>query len=146
MSEPTKIVFAVDFSEMTDPVVSAAVLAGAGYDSAELHAVCVLDPSGNPLAPTADRKEVERLEEALRARVAASPNAPRNGITYHVCVGSVASEIADLALSLRADLIVVGRHGQSGPRPLGVGSAPVRLLQLTHCSVLIVQPPSYQET
>ena len=144
MSEPTKIVFGVDFSEMTDPVISAAILAGAGYDSVELHAVCVLDPSGNPLAPTADRKEVDELEAALRARVSNSPNAPDNGITYHVCVGSVASEIADLAQSLRADLIVVGRHGKSGPRRFGVGSAPVALLQLTHCNVLIVQPPSYQ--
>jgi nucleotide-binding universal stress UspA family protein len=144
MSEPTKIVFGVDFSEMTDPVISAAVLAASGFDSAELHAVCVLDPSGNPTAPTADRKEVERLEAALRARVSDSPDAPKNGITYHVCVGSVASEIADLAQSIRADLIVVGRHGQSGARPFGVGSAPVGLLQLTHCSVLIVQPPSYE--
>ena len=143
MSESTKILFGVDFSEMTDPVISAAVSAAAGYDAVELHAVCVLDPSGNPLAAKADRKEVEALEAALRARVSDSPKAPADGITYHVCVGSVAAEITDLAKSLRADLIVVGRHGQSGKQPFVVGSAPVRLLQLAHCSVLVVQPANY---
>ena len=144
MSEPSRIVFGVDFSEMTDAVIAAAIQAGAGRDSVQWHAVCVLDPGLNVSGSEIDKEEESKLKEALQARIASSSEAPTESIECHVRVGSVASEIAELAQSLQADLIVVGRHGSGGIKPFLVGSAPVRLLQLTHCSVLVVQPASYQ--
>lgn len=137
----SRILFGVDFSAMTDAVIAAAVQAAQQRDSAELHAVCILEPSNSPLATKGDHHpELEELERTLRARVAAVTD---ESVTCHVVTGNVAGEIAKLAKSLEAELIIVGRHGLSATEPHVIGSAPVRLLQLAHCSVLVVQPADY---
>lgn len=137
----SQIVFGVDFSDMTEAVISAAVQAGKQAGSPEFHAVCILEPSRNPVVAQEEHKhELEEVEKALKACVASITDAE---VKCHVSVGNVAGEIAQVAMSVKAELIIIGRHGQSATQPLVIGSTPVRLLQLAQCSVLVVQPANY---
>jgi len=47
--------------------------------------------------------------------------------------------ILDVALSDKADLIVMGSHGRSGLDKLVMGSVTQRVLQHTHLPVLVVR-------
>lgn len=157
VSEPAgPIVFAVDFSEMTDFVIEAALVQARMREEAELHAVVVLETRDGLLRAdeTEYGEELAELEETLEARMAAAferaghpLDAPGSWeIEAHARLGSAPRVIADLAREVRADLIVVGRHGHTGPRDLIVGSVPSRLQQLARCSVLIVQPSDYSDS
>jgi len=150
------IVFAVDFSEMTDFVVDAAVTQARLFERPEVHAVAVLEISGGgTLGGRAQThgEEIAELTEALEARIANAFEAAGHPldapgdweIEVHVRSGNPAREIAALARELRAGLIVVGRHGHSGPRDFIVGTVPSRLLQLARCDVLVVQPSDYPD-
>jgi nucleotide-binding universal stress UspA family protein len=155
-SSSDAIVFAVDFSEMTDFVVAAALELAGGREHPELHGICVLDPRGTVLSEPRQTwgDELAELEETLEARVSAafeSAGHPLDALgdwefEAHARVGHPATAIAELAREVRASVIVVGRHGHSGPRDLLVGSVPTRLLQLARCDVMVVQPSDYPET
>lgn len=135
------ILFAVDFSDMTDAVLRTAKEAAAERDGASVHAVCVIEDTDALGARRDCTKELAKLEEALGARVDAEFG--KGTVTVHARAGKPAQEIADTAASIRADLIVIGRHGHSGPREWLVGTVPTRVLQLARCSVLVVQPTDY---
>ncbi len=150
------IVFAVDFSEMTDFVIEAAVAQAQLFERPEVHAVAVLEAgTGEALSGRAQThgEEIAELTEALEARIANGFEAAGHPldapgdweIEVHVRTGHAAREIATLAREVRAGLIVVGRHGHSGPRDFIVGSVPSRLLQLARCDVLVVQPSDYPD-
>lgn len=147
------IVFAVDFSEMTDFVIEAAITQARLREAPELHAIVVLEAKGSPLRdPLGDHgEELAELEETLEARIAEAferaghpLDAPGSwDIEVHARLGTPALEIASLAREVLAELIVMGRHGHTGPRDLILGSVPSRLLQLARCGVLVVQPSDY---
>ncbi|WP_428261920.1 universal stress protein [Haliangium sp.] len=149
---PYHIVFAIDFSEMTDAVIQAAIAQAQRHRRPTLHAVCALDIQPNPLAPpeTAD-EELDAIETAMRARVAGAfaaaghdIDAPGDwSIHLHARSGRPAETIAALAEELRADVIILGRHGRTGGRPFILGSVPIRLMQLARCTVMVVQPKNY---
>ncbi len=150
------IVFAVDFSEMTDFVVEAAVAQAKLFERPELHGVAVLEADGGEaLGGRAQThgEEIAELTEALEARIAEAFEAAGHPldapgdweIEVHVRSGHPAREIAALAREVRAGLIVIGRHGHGGPRDYIVGSVPSRLLQLARCDVLVVQPSDYPD-
>jgi nucleotide-binding universal stress UspA family protein len=62
-------------------------------------------------------------------------------LTPTIRTGGPAHEIAEIADSLKADLIIVGSRGHSLFTKVVLGSVPIRLLQVAHCPVLVVPLP-----
>ncbi len=58
--------------------------------------------------------------------------------------GRAAQTIADAALEVGADLIVIGTHGRTGIAHLLLGSVAEQVLRLAPCSVLTVRPEAFQ--
>lgn len=153
------ILFAVDFSEMTDVVIDEAIAWANRLSAPQIHAICVIDPSHNLLRREVDyAPELRELEQTLRARISepfARAGHPLDEpgsweISVHAHVGNPARQIADLAHEVNAEVIIIGRHGHGGAglptRPPGarwVGSVPARILELAHCDVLVVQPADH---
>lgn len=58
----------------------------------------------------------------------------------HVRVGAPADEIAQLAIDLDAELVVVGTHGRRGLRRMLLGSVAEAVIRLAPCPVYVVRP------
>jgi universal stress protein A len=61
-------------------------------------------------------------------------------VVTHLRVGDPARQIAQLAVDLDADAIVVGTHGRRGIARLVLGSVAERVLRYATCPVLVVCP------
>jgi len=75
---------------------------------------------------------------------------PSMQLTWRAIIGVVSAGLFAIflrvrAARVRADLIVLGRHSQSGRRPPFLGSVPARILSEARCDVLVVQPQDYPE-
>jgi nucleotide-binding universal stress UspA family protein len=64
-------------------------------------------------------------------------------VSIEVELGLPAKHIVDRALSLPADLIVMGTHGTSGFEQLVLGSVTEKVLRKARCPVLTVPPRTY---
>jgi nucleotide-binding universal stress UspA family protein len=90
---------------------------------------------------------VERASELLRCHIEQHVSRLRGrrpvhfdrAIT-HIRVGAPNDEIAQLAIDLDADLIVVGTHGRRGLRRMLLGSVAEGVIRLAHCPVYVVRP------
>jgi nucleotide-binding universal stress UspA family protein len=151
----TQIVFALDFSEMSDFVIQSAIQQAQAHPNPSLHAVCVIAPRRNLVSGEEHGldHELSELEKVLRDRI--EPVFRESGhplddggwpVAIHTREGRPADEIAELSHEVGADLIVVGRHGHSGPHEFLIGTVPARLLLLARCSVLIVRPTDHAES
>jgi len=86
-------------------------------------------------------------EDERRARISAQVDELRDaGLTAEfrtpsVQLGGPAHAIAEVADSVKADLIVVGSRGHSLISKVVLGSVPIRLLQVARCPVLVVPSP-----
>lgn len=58
--------------------------------------------------------------------------------------GPAATQIAEAAAALNADLVVIGTHGRTGMAHVLLGSVAEAVLRLTDCSVLTVRPDAFQ--
>lgn len=146
-TEPTtrNIVVAIDFAEMTDAVLTAAAAEASLRRPAVVHVACAIDPKNELIVDGRVLvSELDQLEEAIRARAEEQLTAAALDYRVHAMLGRPAPMIADLAREQRAELVVIGRHSRS--RKVEVGSVPAELLNLAHCSVLVVQPPDYGDT
>jgi nucleotide-binding universal stress UspA family protein len=63
------------------------------------------------------------------------------GELHEVAAGHVAKNIADTALELGSDLIVMGSRGLSDVQGLLLGSVTHKVMQLTHTAVLVIRGP-----
>lgn len=66
-------------------------------------------------------------------------------VTPNIRLGGTAHVIAEIADSLKADLIIVGTRGHSLISKVILGSVPIRLLQIAPCPVLVVPLPDTPE-
>ena len=141
-----KVVVGLDDS----PLGEAALFAGLEQArGGELHVVTVVggyDPmkrleyaaEGQRLSLTAEeRAQQERIAELLGKRAAETE------LVRHVLVGPAAEEIARVARSADADLIVVGTHGRRGVKRLVLGSVAERLVREASCPVLVIREKSW---
>jgi len=139
-----QILCPIDFSEASSHAIDQAA-AVAGYYKSRITALHVLAPShavaGVATSPEAVG-EVDRLRR-LTTEEFASANGKR--VEAFVDVGQPASTILDRAVSLPADLIVIGTHGTSGFEHLVLGSVTEKVLRKATCPVLTV-PPRAQAT
>lgn len=148
-----KIVVGVDFSEMSEVVLETALDLASRHALPEIHVLSVLSmPRGLRKPAQIDQSgELEELERVLRSLVADKlcdfghpARDPGDWRVYvHTRVGSAAEQIAYLGWEAGADIIVLGRHGESGWRRFLLGTVPERVLRLARCPVLVVQPTDY---
>lgn len=149
MEAKRKIVVGVDNTETGALALKNALEIAANDESAEVHAIRVVEPVVDPLVealPSA-REEVERLRtDAMAAvrQVIATSGALRIGsVVAHAAVGAPARAIVDLAAELDADLIVVGTHGRRGFRRALLGSVAEEVVRMAHCPVYCVRPKDH---
>ncbi len=93
-------------------------------------------------ARTLDPAEQQRLRDRV-ATFCQVATAAGIDVDPRVVPGHPVSSILDEAVSLPADLIVMGTHGVSGFRHLVLGSVTEKVLRRATCPVLTVPPPAH---
>ncbi len=143
----TRILCPVDFSDASTHAVDHAI-AIAGRYTAGLTLLHVRPPISarvpdlpQPDSPT-PAPDMERVQEQLGGCLRTARNA---GISTDalVDVGQPAAGILTRAVSLRADLIVMGTHGAGGFEHLLLGSITEKVLRRATCPVLTVPPRAH---
>jgi nucleotide-binding universal stress UspA family protein len=145
-----KVVAAVDFSATSARALARAALVAA-RDDAELHVLHVFDApwrrlhyrAPSPLAPPHLQKQYRdaldrRLAEFVQPVSAANAQLRLRPVCHDT--NSHRSGIVEYALSVAADLIVLGTRGQSNLRDIMLGSTAEKALSDSPCSVLAVKP------
>lgn len=142
-----KIVAAVDFSELSDRALDAAIELARRF-SAELHLVHAFDVRVPLVTPYEVAIPTTFIEEARRAAErkleAQAKRAQEAGVRAqsHLTEVPAASSIRDVAEELGADLVVMGTHGHTGLKHVLLGSVAERTLRHAPCSVLTVKQRS----
>jgi nucleotide-binding universal stress UspA family protein len=148
LNRPRKkvLVVGVDFSEFGDAALrDAHELARLQPDAVvhvvhvvSLHAAMSEDDALLASPPDIDHRGHDlsnHVRKTLRSLDDGSPP-----VTTHLRVGDPAREIAQFAVDLDADAIVVGTHGRRGFARLVLGSVAERVLRYATCPVLVVCP------
>jgi nucleotide-binding universal stress UspA family protein len=135
----TRILCPTDFSEASAHAIDQAVVI-AGYYKSRMTALHVL----SPVVLSIERTSLDRLHQETATFCEAATTA---GIALDVLVeiGQPVSHILNRAVSLPADLVVMGTHGTSGFERLVLGSVAEKVLRKATCPVLTV-PPRAQAT
>jgi len=159
-TKPYVIVVGADFSEASSLALQKAFELAAQQPLAELHVVNVVqtygpqvaydmpeDASGLTVLTVHEARERFKLyvDKAQAQFLAANPTRPVSRVITHVRFDAIASEIAQLAADLEADLVVVGTHGRHGLSRVLLGSSAEATVRLAPCPVLVVRPKAVPE-
>jgi nucleotide-binding universal stress UspA family protein len=109
---------------------------------AQMTALFVDDPLLSKAALKFDEEELARRTRAELTRFVERAIGERRRCTYEIVNGEPAAEILDAAGRLKADLIVMGTQGASGPKRLFFGSTADAVLRRSTIPVLVVPPKS----
>ncbi len=140
-----RILVPTDFSRSSLKAVDYAVDL-AKQNQAELILVHIIEPMSYAVPrylpePTAlleeQRKRAQDALDRLTERVSA--RYPRCRSEVHL--GVVYQRIAELARTLKADLIVIATHGRTGLAHMLIGSVAERVVRMAACPVLTVRSP-----
>ena len=137
-----KIVLALDGSEPSDRALPVAreLAKQSGGQIDVVHVREIMGGRGGVHSVHVNEDELEKKVEAQVAELTgAGVKASMHRFTVNV--GGPAHQIAEVADSLGADLIVVGTRGHSSFGGFLSGSVTQRLLHVAHCPVLAVPPP-----
>lgn len=151
---PYVIVAGIDYSELSRLALHHAFQAAGERPRGEVHVLHV-HPSAHadPDHPKSDDemlvRALDRVQRVVQDDLALFQKAqPRPGIrpfglVSHVRSGSAATEIAQLADDLRANLVVVGTQGRTGTARLLLGSVAHAVVTLAPCPVLVVRDRTF---
>ncbi|MEI8254325.1 MAG: universal stress protein [Deltaproteobacteria bacterium] len=150
-SRPYPVVVGIDFTESDNHTFARALAVAAERPGAHLH---FLHAGAGPVLHGGSSKALERsaelLEEIprrLRAHLAglgaAAPPATDSRLTIHARLGAPAAAILQLAVDVRAELILLGVHHRRGLLSLTQQSVVAQVLGAAHCPVLVVRPTDY---
>lgn len=139
-----RILVPYDFSADSEGALETAKELAATYGSQldVVHAITPpMGPDGLADVPALGGAQIDlekAVADALAQRVAAAagPDVPAD---THIVQGGAASEVADFASELGADLIVIGSHGLTGLSHFLLGSVSERVVRLAHCPVLVLR-------
>jgi nucleotide-binding universal stress UspA family protein len=145
----TKVIWATDGSEHADGAMPFAVQV-AETDGAELHVVHVVEKlvgvRVGGMDALVDEDEI-KAKLALQAKTIAAERGITTSIQIVATLGNhVADRIAEIALDVGADLIVVGTRGHGALGSFVLGGVTQRLLRVSPCPVLSVPPGVATET
>ena len=140
----TKILMATDFGPESDVALrSCASLAR--RLGASIHLLHVVkDPMLAVNTPELygidwDRLRDDIVRHARESLAALAASLPDVSIATDAVVGSPAETIANTAVDISADLIVMGTHGRGGLGHLFIGSVAERVIRLASCPVMTVR-------
>ncbi len=133
------VVVPIDFSDESFAALNSALELVA--DASHLQAIHVL-PALEAVEPgviwgTIDNvSRARHAEQALRER---TTDARLKGLQVKIAFGDPGHEVADFAVQVHADLIVLPSHGRRGVTRLLIGSVAERIVRLAHCPVLVLK-------
>jgi nucleotide-binding universal stress UspA family protein len=138
-----KILVPTDFSQASLNALRYAVDFAGRFD-ASLCLVHVVEPAsfvndvGNVPLAQSDRETANKLHHRLvmLARKEVGPLTPVNPL---VCIGNPFHEIARVARTVDADLIIIATRGRSGLKRVFLGSTAERVVRHAPCPVLVVR-------
>ena len=138
------IVAAIDTSDQARLVLERLGDEAARHDAGDVHVLRAIDVRQK----YADRVPIDDEHAALRTQVkdvldAFVTSHPSWRIHVHVRVGHPDEEIIELAHEARADMIVIGHHGDGARRRRFAGNTVERVLRIAPCPVLVVQDLQY---
>lgn len=150
--ESYNVVVGLDYSELSEQALLAALDTLVRRPEATLHVITVAEGDGPrlPAELTEDAKQrfvdeaVNTLEKYLEQRLDEMAHLgaviDKSRILDSVDFGQPAERILALASEVNADLIIVGTHGRRGVERLVVGSVAQTVLSKAHCPVLVMRP------
>jgi len=148
MRQPRKIFAAIDFSPASDEALRDAHERAQSSDGRL--AVCHIVPNelrSNVLFPHISRiaalkfpLEMSKIADAAAARVAEVTGRVAGDFELIVDDGAPQALILNNAEDWKADLVVVGSHGQTSAADALLGSVTDSVIRHAHCPVLIVRP------
>lgn len=154
MSKIHRVVVGYDFSELGDLAVRSAFEIASREERGEVHVVNVTAPipdvliTGMAGAVVPTVPPIEDAFEALEARLGRlmatwqeESHRTFSRLTAHVRSATPATDIAQLASDLEAELVIVGTHGRKGLERLLLGSVAEAVIRVAPCPVLVVRPP-----
>jgi nucleotide-binding universal stress UspA family protein len=143
-----RILFCTDFSESADAAFDFAVDAAVRRPGSTLHVLHVIhEPDAQfwkSYLYEVDRVD-EQAKKTIDAKIAAaylSRVPPGVSVKVDVRIGPDAAAVLEFAQAMRADLIVLGRHGHGGVSKALFGSVAEKVVRKADCAVLVV-PLSY---
>ncbi|HEX2673392.1 MAG TPA: universal stress protein [Polyangiaceae bacterium] len=151
------IVVGIDYSPASDLALERAFELAAARPPAEVHVVSVVNLYGAQAVVGGAAEPVGfnsvTLAEATSAlegyveKRRASFRGTLDSVTVrcHLRLDAPATEVAQMAADLEADLVVVGTHGRRGIARLLLGSVAEAVVRLAPCPVLVVRPKALPE-
>lgn len=153
--DPKKILAPVDFSELSQGVVQAAVEIGELRDAE----VLVLHVAKEPRYPTyygdgasSTALLPEKMKEDARARLESQLDDLVKKVSRKPSVrtnllwgGNPAKDIVQVSQSGNFDLIVMGTHGRSGVSRIFIGSVAEEVIRRAPCPVFVVRAKVVEE-
>lgn len=155
--KPYLIVVGVDYSPASELALERAFELAVARSRAEVHVVSVvnlygaqtmLDGSTAPVsfASVTLADATSALETYVKQRCAGFGGSLDSVLVRsHLRLDAPATEVAQIAADLEADLVVVGTHGRRGIARLLLGSVAESVVRLAPCPVLVVRPKALQE-
>jgi universal stress protein A len=141
-----RVLMAVDDSAFSETVLRAVGI-GIRHENTEilvLHVLQPVEPVPPPEMAQGYAPELEgQMKPARRLVERIAGELRRVGFTAQteVLIGDVTKTILDRAAEWRADLIMVGSHGQRSIRDFLLGSVAESVARRAGCSVAVVRPP-----
>ncbi len=147
----SKIVVPLDGSELAEAAIDPAFSLAKAF-GAELIFVGVLDLTAGmydvyseAFSPIDLRAQLEKFLEAALERATLRAQAEGVQALRVLKVGIPHEELASLAASEGADLLVMTTHGRKGLTHLLLGSVTEKVIRTAPCQVLVVRPREGQE-
>ncbi len=143
MKKIETIVAATDFSPLSDVAIQTALDMGARVGAKRVHIIHILDMSvlhaPYPFAYTAtDMAQIEESRRKVALEKLGEIQSEHLQITREVKRGIPSRDLASVASTIGADLIVIASHGYGVLRRTLLGSVANALIRVAHCPVLVV--------
>lgn len=135
-----RVVVPVDFSDESLAAVDYALELVQG-DASKIYLIHVLaDMSpADPGVIWGEINDVNRAHHVKQALLERLPSRHAEAMNTTVAFGDAGFRIADFAQTINADLIVIPSHGRSGIERLLIGSVAERVIQYSHCPILVLR-------
>lgn len=136
-----KMLVAIDASDYSKQVVPAAIEVARKFQS-EVYVLHVSEHDrGRNVVYTDETPADATSLVGLAVKQFRDSGIQARGELHDVAVGHVAKNIADTAMQLESDLIVMGSRGLSDVQGILLGSVTHKVMQLTHTAVLVIRGP-----
>ncbi|HET7421692.1 MAG TPA: universal stress protein [Candidatus Dormibacteraeota bacterium] len=136
-----KVLVAIDSSDYSKQVVPAAIEIARKFQSNVFVLHVAEHDRGRAVVFTTESPAQATALVAQAVKEFRDAGVEADGKLHDVAVGHVAKDIAETAMALESDLIVMGSRGLSDVEGMLLGSVAHKVMHLTHTSVLVTRGP-----